>query len=329
MSQTQVSHGHNAASHDTPGFWTRGLRSIAIALSDIKLAHSVFALPFALLAAALTRPQTTVTPTTTDWSAFALALSLIVGCMVAARTWAMLINRLADHRYDAANPRTARRAIAAGRLRVRDGWVIAITTALIFIALAGGFWLTRHNPWPLVLSIPVLIWIALYSYMKRFSALCHLFLGSALAISPLAAALALSPETLLHWTPTAQALFCLAGFILCWVAGFDIAYALQDMGFDRETGLHSIPAALGLRGALLVARSLHTLALLSLIGFAWLAPSTGWLTWIGVIAVGGLLLAEHCVLARRGLAGLPMAFFTLNGIASCVFSTLAGLDAFV
>jgi 4-hydroxybenzoate polyprenyltransferase len=298
---------------------------VMVALSDIKIAHSVFALPFAVLAAVLARPRDG--DGGTAWGAFGVALALVVGCMVAARTWAMLVNRLADHRFDAENPRTARRVIAAGRLSVRDGWAVALAFAALFVVLASGFWFTQQNPWPLTLSVPVLAWIALYSYMKRFSALCHLFLGSALAISPLAAALALDPGCLFHWTPTGQALLCLAGFILCWVAGFDIAYALQDLDFDRAKGLHSIPAALGLRGALRVARTLHTIAALCIACYAWREPGAGALTWIAVALVAGLLVGEHVVLAKRGLAGLPMAFFTLNGLASCTFGALASLDA--
>lgn len=298
---------------------------IALAVRDIKLAHSVFALPFAILAAVLARPRTD--DGSTAWPTFAIALALVIACMVAARTWAMLVNRLADHRFDADNPRTAARAIAAGRLAVRDGWLIAGTAAVTFIAMTAGFWLLLGNPWPIALSVPVLAWIAAYSYAKRFSALCHLLLGSALAISPLAACIALRPELLFDFTPTGQALLMLAGFVMLWVAGFDIAYALQDMDFDRQRGLHSIPAALGLQGSLWTARTLHTLALACLVGFAWREPSMGRLASAAVLVVGGLLLAEHVVLAKRGLDGLPMAFFTLNGIASCAFGLLACVDA--
>lgn len=300
---------------------------IGLALGDIKLAHSVFALPFALLGAVLGRPRGD--EGATAWGPFLVALALVLGCMVAARTWAMLVNRLADHRFDAENPRTAGRVIAAGRLTVRDGWLMAVISAASFVALAAGFWPLLGNAWPLALSVPVLGWIAAYSYAKRVSALCHLLLGSALALSPLAACLALRPEVLLDWTPTGQALVLLAGFVMLWVAGFDIAYALQDMDFDRQRGLHSVPAALGLRGSLWTARSLHAIALGCLAGFAWREPSMGWLAGSGVAAVGGLLLAEHVVLAKRGLAGLPMAFFTLNGIASCAFGLLACVDALV
>jgi 4-hydroxybenzoate polyprenyltransferase len=288
---------------------------LSIAAGDIKLAHSVFALPFAILGAALAADFATPLGT------LALQLALIVACMVAARTWAMLINRLADHKLDADNPRTAKRAIASGRLSYRDGWLIALGSALAFCILAAAFWPLLKNPWPAYLCIPVLGFIALYSYTKRFTALCHFFLGAALALSPVAAVIAIDPGYLSQ-TP---AIWCIAGFVLLWVAGFDIIYALQDLEYDQAVGLHSVPSKLGWRGAIWLSRAMHALA------FAALAA--GWhyeprLTYIflfaGLAPVAGLLVAEHAVLAQRGKAGLDMAFFTINGIASVLLG-IAGL----
>lgn len=288
---------------------------LSIAASDIKLAHSVFALPFAILGAALAA----------DFSApvgtLALQLVLIIACMVAARTWAMLINRLADHKLDADNPRTAKRAIASGRLTYRDGWLIALGSALVFCTLAILFWPLLGNPWPTYLCIPVLGFIALYSFTKRFTALCHFFLGAALALSPVAAVIAIDPAYLTQ-TP---AVWCIAGFVLLWVAGFDIIYALQDLEYDQSVGLHSVPAKLGWSNAIWVSRAMHLAAFVSL-ALAWHTEPR--LTYVflfgGLAPVAGLLVAEHAVLAKQGKAGLDMAFFTLNGIASVLLG-LAGL----
>lgn len=284
--------------------------------SDIKLAHSVFALPFALLAAFLARPDAD-TP-----ARFAGKLVLIVVCMVFARTWAMLINRLADRNIDAANPRTARRALASGRLTTRHGLAAAALCAAVFLAAATLFGVLFANWWPAILALPVLVWIAFYSFTKRFTALCHLFLGGALAASPLCAAIAIDPNALTN-TP---ALWWLAGMVLCWVAGFDVIYALQDLDFDRTTGLSSIPAALGPRGAAWISRSLHLAASVCLV-MAWQADPRLGVVFTGAIAATiALLIAEHIVLSRQGLAGLSMAFFTLNGIVSCVLGAAGIAD---
>ena len=231
---------------------------LTLAARDIKLAHSVFALPFAILGAALAA----------DFSAspahLTLQLVLIVLCMVAARTWAMLVNRLADARIDAKNPRTTRRAMASGDLSTRDGRTIALASAFLFCAFAFLFWPLTGNPWPAILCVPVLGFIALYSYTKRFTALCHAFLGAALALSPVAAVIAIEPTYLAG--PT---IWLIAGFVLLWVAGFDIIYALQDLDFDRAEGLHSVPAALGWKRAIWVSRLCHLAA------FTSLTPSPG------------------------------------------------------
>lgn len=305
-------------------------RRLAIALADIKLAHSVFALPFALLSAFLVAPRSG-TPTDTGtilWGTFALQLALVVLCMVLARTWAMLVNRLADRTIDAANPRTARRAFASGTLDPRFGMLLAAGCAIAFTAGAALFWPLFDNPWPAILALPVLAWIALYSFTKRFTALCHLFLGGALAASPIAAAIAVNPQTILTLSPTpeAQAILAIAGFVLLWVAGFDIPYALQDLDFDRETGLHSIPAKLGVRGALWTSRLLHAAALLMLLLALLATPRLATLTAIATTLVALLLIIEHAILARRGVAGLPLAFFTCNGLAALVLGLAAILD---
>ncbi|MFG0241868.1 MAG: 4-hydroxybenzoate octaprenyltransferase [Phycisphaerales bacterium JB054] len=297
-------------------------RAIAVArlvATDIKLAHSVFALPFALLGVFLARPASDT------HAALAAKLTIVVVCMVCARTWAMLVNRLADRRIDAANPRTARRALASGRLTLRDGLAAAAVSAALFIAATTLFGIFFANWWPTILAVPVLLWIGFYSFTKRFTALCHVFLGGALAASPVCAAIAVDPAAL----STTPALWWLAGMVLCWVAGFDVIYALQDLDYDREVGLSSIPAALGPRGAAWVSRALHALASACLI-LAWRTdPRLGPLFAAAIALAIALLIAEHIILIRKGLAGLDMAFFTLNGVVSCVLGAAGVVDLLV
>jgi len=289
---------------------------LRLAAADIKLAHSVFALPFAILAAVLARPESG------PWPRFAGQLALVVACMVTARTWAMLVNRLADRDIDAANARTARRVLASGRMSARDGWALALASAGAFLLACAGFWALFANPWPLLLGVPVLGWIALYSFTKRFTLLCHVFLGGALAISPLAAALAVRPEAV----PASPALWLLSGMVVCWVAGFDVIYALQDADFDRQAGLHSIPSRLGPAAAIWISRGLHIGAFALLVLAARAEPRFGVLFMAAVGLVGVLLIVEHAVLAKRGKAGLEMAFFTINGVVSCVLGLAGVID---
>lgn len=300
--------------------------SLRLVAADIKLAHSVFALPFAVLAAFLARPEGS------PWARFLGQLALVVVCMVLARTWAMLVNRLADRKIDSANPRTARRVFAAGRLSARRGWAIAVSFAALFIAAAGMFWLFFGNPWPIGLSVPVLAWIAFYSLTKRFTWLCHLVLGSALAASPIAAAIAVDPSSVGLTGAGGSAgvrtpaIYWLAGMVMCWVAGFDVIYALQDVGFDRATKLWSIPSRLGVSRAIWISRALHALAVIFLFASARAEDRFQSLYLVGLLAVVGLLAAEHFVLSRRGERGLDLAFFTLNGVLSCVLGCVGVLD---
>lgn len=315
-SNTPTSSATTTAAPTSPGW----LSSLRLAAADIKLAHSVFALPFAILGAFLATPYLHGTPL--HWPTLTGQLTLIVLCMIFARTWAMLVNRLADREFDKANERTARRLIASGTLPISRARAITLACALAFIATTSGFFILFHNPWPLILSVPVLAWIALYSYTKRFTAWCHVFLGGALAVSPLAAAIALDPTSLQN-TP---ALWFISGFVLLWVAGFDVLYAIQDIDFDRARGLSSIPAKLGLGGALWTSRVLHLLAFAALVLAARSEPRFQLPMHVAVGAVALLLIAEHAVVARRGLAGIPMAFFTLNGIVSCVLGVVGSID---
>jgi 4-hydroxybenzoate polyprenyltransferase len=300
---------------------------LALVARDIKLSHSVFALPFAVLAACMAWPKDRAAGTAL-WM-----FAAVVVCMVTARTWAMLVNRLADRNIDAENARTSKRVFAAGAMSARDGWRWAWGSALCFVATTSVFGLAAGNWWPLILSGPVLAWIAFYSYTKRFTWLCHVVLGSSLAAAPLAAAIAVDPGTLglpalgsEEVGSVVAALPWIAGFVLCWVAGFDVIYALQDVSFDRARGLSSMPASLGVRPALWISRVLHIAAA----GCLWAAWSRdarfGAVFGAGVGLVCALLALEHVVLARRGQAGLDMAFFTINGIVSVVAGVLGCCD---
>lgn len=298
------------------------LARLGLALADVKLAHSVFALPFALLGAFMAAPRHDKYGSVL-WERFPGMLALIVACMFFARTWAMLVNRVADARLDAANPRTARRAFAAGSLTRRDGLAMLGACAAAFLLCCAGFGVLYDNWLPPLLGVPVLLWIGFYSFTKRFTFLCHVFLGGALAASPIAAAIAVGGWGAVDG-PAAPALAWLAGMVVLWVAGFDVIYALQDLDHDRSAGLHSVPARFGWRGAAWISRTMHAAAMACLV-MAWRAgPGFGPVFGVAVVLVAGVLAFEHLVLARRGRAGIPMAFFTLNGVVSCVLG-LAGI----
>lgn len=290
--------------------------SLRLALGDIKLAHSVFALPFAVLAVFLARDPSG------PWPQLAGQLALVVACMVTARTFAMLVNRVADARLDADNPRTACRAVASGALPRARAIAITAASAGAFVACCAGFWLFFGNAWPLALSVPALLWVGFYSFTKRFTWLCHVFLGGALAASPICAALAVRPESLAQ-TP---ALWWIAGMVVCWVAGFDVIYALQDTDYDAERGLHSAPSRLGVRRAIWLSRALHLAAFTALVLALRADPRLGWLFGAGVAVVGALLVTEHAILARRGKAGIDVAFFTVNGVVSVLLGAAGVAD---
>ncbi len=294
------------------------IRSIRLIASDIKIAHSVFALPFALLAAVMATPANDAE----TWIIFTAQLIFIVLAMVFARTCAMMANRIFDRKLDARNPRTAGRALPSGKLEVRNAIVVWVCFAVLFMLMCFAFFIFQENPWPIILGLPALVWICSYALFKRFTWLCHLYLGSSLAISPLAAALAVDPNAL----TTQPALWLLSAMVLCWVAGFDVIYALQDIDVDRRDGLHSIPQRFGVKDAMWFARLLHLLAAAALICALFLDDRFALLFGIGVAIVIALLLYEHATVARWGTTKIALAFFTLNGIISCVLGGLGIAD---
>jgi 4-hydroxybenzoate polyprenyltransferase len=264
-------------------------------LELVRFSHTLFALPFALLGATLAAYHVD------GWHARVQDWAGILLCMAAARTSAMAFNRLADRRIDALNPRTAGRHLPTGRLSARSVAVLTAMSALAFIAATLLF---LPNQWPLYLSVPVLAWLLGYSYAKRFTRLAHFWLGLSLGLAPIAAWIALRGD--LAWPPILLALA-----VLLWVTGFDIIYACQDVDFDRATGLHSLPGALGVRGALGLAAVCHALMVLPLVGLGLVYP-LGSVYFLGVAAVAALLVYEHALVRPDDLTRVNTAFFQVN-----------------
>lgn len=274
----------------------------------IKFSHSVFALPFAFIATFMAgRGRPGGLPTAGQFG-------LILLCMVAARSFAMTFNRIADAALDARNPRTSGRPLPAGRISPGQAWCFLAGSALVFVAGAGGFWMAWANPRPIGLALPTLAALAGYSYAKRFTSLAHFVLGAVIAFAPTAAWIAIHPATL-GWP--ALLLSAAAGL---WIAGFDIIYACQDVDVDRREGLRSIPARLGIGRALLVSRACHLGTVLLLVVLGRVADM-GLLYWAGLGVTAALLAAEQSVVRANDLSRVNLAFFTLNG---CV-SVLLGL----
>lgn len=267
-------------------------------LEMIRFSHTVFALPFALLSAALAWQEEDF-----RW----LDLLGIVLCMVFARSAAMAFNRLADRKIDAANPRTAGRHLPAGILSPAVVWIFFGVCALGFVAAT----LLFANPWPLYLSAPVLVFICGYSLAKRFTALAHFWLGASLLLAPVAAWIAIVGPVRLE-TP-----FVLGLAVLFWVAGFDILYACQDVDFDRAARLRSIPAWLGVRTSLRVALGCHIIMVGLLVALYWAAaPHLGTIYLLGIGAVALLLAYEHWLVRPDDLSRVNQAFFQVNGVIS-------------
>lgn len=291
------------------------LGKLAVFAGDIKIAHTVFALPFALLSAFLAARDTERFPRLGK-------LLLILVCMVTARTVAMAANRLLDARLDALNPRTARRAIPSGALST--GFYGAVTALCVgtFVAATAGFWVFYANPWPLIFSLPVLAFLSAYPFLKRFSELCHYYLGAALALAPICAWVAIRGQ--LAWPP-----LLMAGAVVCWTAGFDIIYACQDYASDVATGVFSVPARLGIRRALWVSRLTHlgAVVLLALLGFS--TPHLGMLYFCGVALAAALLVVEQSLVRADDLSKVGMAFFTVNGVISLLLGTLGIIDVLI
>ena len=281
---------------------------IRTVLEMIKFEHSVFALPFALTGALLAARASTH-----GWPTLRQILWIIVA-MVAARSAAMTINRIADIRYDKENPRTKMRALATGELSVSFAWTFTLVAVVVFFLAA---W--QLNPLALKLAPVALLILFFYSYTKRFTNWSHLFLGFALGISPAAAWIAITGS--LNWH-----MLILSGAVTLWVGGFDVLYACQDVEFDKGAGLFSVPKRFGIANALRIARLMHlgVVALLS-----WLAYSFGlpWPAWAGIVVVASLLAYEHSLVKANDLSRLNAAFFTVNGYISMLYLLFWGAAA--
>ena len=282
---------------------------LSVLARDIKISHTVFAMPWAILAAFLAA----------DGWPRAGQLLLILLCMVTARTVAMSANRLLDARLDAMNPRTAGRALPSGRLSRAFMLGTLVACAAAFIAATALFQLFYANSWPLLLSVPVLGFLVAYPLMKRFTRLCHYYLGGALALAPVCAWVAISGGIAL--TP-----LIMAAAVLLWTAGFDIIYACQDYESDLRTGVISIPARLGIAQALWVARLTHALCASLILLLGWHAPQLGLLWTIGAGAAVLLLVVEHSLVRAGDLSLANMASLRVNGVISLLLGTLGVVD---
>ena len=281
---------------------------IRTVLEMIRFEHSVFALPFALVGALLAARATAH-----GWPNLRQILWIIVA-MVAARSAAMTLNRIADLRYDKENPRTKTRALATGALSVSFAWTFTLAAVALFFVAA---W--QLNPLALKLAPLALAILFFYSYTKRFTHWSHLFLGFALGISPAAAWIAITGS--LDWR-----MLILCAAVTLWVGGFDVLYACQDVQFDAEAGLYSVPKRFGIANALWIARLMHVGVVILL---SWLAASFGlpWPAWAGIVVVATLLGYEHSLVKANDLSKLNAAFFTVNGYISMLFLLFWGAAA--
>lgn len=273
----------------------------------VKLSHSLFALPFAASAVVLVARDATLEP---------VRLLLVALAVVAARTAAMAMNRIADRAFDAKNPRTVRRELVTGEVSPAAAWAFLAGSAGAFVLAAA-----LISPLCGVLALPVLAILLGYSYAKRFTWACHLWLGVAQALAPIGVAIALTGTA-----PLASVVLGLG--VGAWIAGFDVFYALQDAEFDRGEGLSSIPARFGTRGALRWARGLHVLAVAG-IAVAGALAGRGPLWLVGTVILAGTIVAEHAYVAPRGELRperINVAFFNYNAFASVAFALCALAD---
>jgi 4-hydroxybenzoate polyprenyltransferase len=286
---------------------TAGLAPLPARLARlVKIEHTVFALPFAYVGAFL---AVNGTPSAHD-------LLWITVAMIGARSLAMALNRLIDAGIDARNPRTAGRELPTGQLSIAQ---VAVFSALSLAVFLVAVW--QLNPlvrwlWP----IPV-VGFVVYPYLKRFTWLCHFWLGAVDGLAPVGAWVAITGR--LPW----QA-WMLGAAVAFWVAGFDLFYALFDEEVDRREGLHSIVTRFGVRGAFVGARLSHALTIAFLVA-AGLGLAVGVLYWLGVVAVAGLLAYEHSLVRPSDLRRLDTAFFTMNGVISVVFACFVIADAVI
>ena len=289
----------------------------------IRFSHTLFALPFALLAAVMawSVPESSGGMPFRWWPLFGILL-----CMVFARSAAMAFNRLADREIDAQNPRTEKRHIPAGILNAGSVIVFAVACSLLFVASTLLF---LPNWLPIALAVPVLLFLLGYSFTKRFTSLAHFWLGAALMLAPISAWIAIRGEVLLADPLDILPAVVLGGVVLLWVSGFDIIYACLDVEFDRRAHLHSVPVALGVAGALRLAAVCH-LGMIGMLGLLPIVyPHLGWVYGLGVGAVAVLLAYEHWIVRPDDLTRVNVAFFQVNAIVSLGLLLVTTLDLLI
>ena len=267
---------------------------LSVIFADIKIQHTIFALPFAIMSAFIAAkglPQTE-------------KIIWIVVCMVGARSAAMAFNRVLDARFDAKNPRTQDRALPAGRVDIRSYWLFLIVSSAIFIFAAN-----MLNSLAFYLSPVALLIVFFYSFTKRFTAYSHFWLGLAIAISPVGAWFAIRVEI-------SFSSLILGAAVIFWLVGFDILYSCMDVEFDRSSGLKSIPQKFGIENALRIAFASHGVMVLFLLGLLLFVGQLGVLYSIGVVVVAILLFYEHSLVRPDDLSRINIAFFNINGIIS-------------
>ncbi|UCZ54773.1 putative 4-hydroxybenzoate polyprenyltransferase [Bacillus shivajii] len=275
------------------------MKKVRIILEMIKFEHTIFALPFAFLGAVLGSLLIEGNwPTISEWIWITLA-------MVGARSAAMTLNRLIDAKIDKANPRTEERAIPAGK--------ISPTESVVFIIASFGvlFFSAFQLNMLAVYLLPVAVFfLVFYSYTKRFTWLCHVFLGITIGIAPLGGWVGATGT--LTWEA-----FALFVAVALWTAGFDVIYATQDADYDKKVKLHSIPSRFGIEKALLFARGFHIVSFVAMVSLFFIAPLS-WVYLIGVLIVGAIMVYEHSLVSPNDLSKVNVAFFTMNGVISMV-----------
>jgi 4-hydroxybenzoate polyprenyltransferase len=296
-------------------------------LEMIRFSHTLFALPFALLAAVMawTTPARSGERTAFAW----LDLLGILVCMVGARSAAMAFNRLADRHLDANNPRTAGRHLPSGVLSVQSVVLFTLLTSAAFVAATLLF---LPNRLPIYLSLPVLGFLLAYSYTKRFTALAHFWLGISLMLAPVSVWIALRGEILMSQPLDLLPALCLGTAVMLWVAGFDMIYACQDVSFDAQANLKSIPVWLGVRGALRLAAMCHLVMIVMLVALPFVHRAggppleLGWIYGGGIGIVALLLLYEHSLVRADDLTRVNLAFFNVNAIVSLGLFAVGAID---
>ncbi len=285
------------------------MKRIGSYLSLIKFSHTIFAMPFALIGFVLGTKNVAF-----EFSFFKLLLVIL--CMIFGRSAAMAFNRFLDKNFDAKNPRTAIREIPAGLVSANSVLIFTIINCCLFIICTYFI-----NQLCFYLSPIALIVVLGYSYTKRFTNLCHLILGLGLSLAPIGSYLAVTGS--FNFIPL---LFSVC--VIFWVAGFDIIYALQDEGFDKENKLFSIPASMGISKALVVSKFLHLMSALALVASG-IIGNFGGMYWIGFILFVGMLVYQQSIVKPNDFRKVNFAFMTANGIASVVFSCFVIIDLFL